>query len=161
MIERLSQSQEPCFLSVICPREIRQKFHFLLLRKTLDPKKLPLPKTDQNIFDCSRRWPKLVPKSSAIQIDFAAKSYDCFLGLIARWWAGLISWTQTWTVQPDQGVAVVKVLSNQKSQNNLCGVEFFLLARCQSWGKLSDNLEAYPPVGWKAFKLEAYFKFWT
>ena len=62
------------------------------------------------------------PKSSAIQINFAAKPFDCLLGVMAIWSAGVLSWTQTWTVQPDQGVAVVKVLSIQKSHNNLCGV---------------------------------------
>ena len=39
---------------------------------------------------------------------------------IARWPAGAWTWTQTWTVPPDQ--RVVKVLSAPKPQNKLCGV---------------------------------------
>ena len=54
------------------------------------------------------------PKSWAI--DFAVKTFDCLLkqpfGVIARWQAGAWTWTQTWTLQPDQWV--VEVLSAQK-----------------------------------------------
>ena len=35
------------------------------------------------------------PKSSAIQINFAAKPFDCLLGVMAIWSAGVLSWTQT------------------------------------------------------------------
>ena len=41
-------------------------------------------------------------------------------GEIARWSAGAQTWTQTWTLPPDQ--RVVKILSPQKSQHELCGV---------------------------------------
>ena len=53
------------------------------------------------------RW----PKSSTI--DFAVKTFDCLLekplGVIARWPEGARSWTQTWTLPPDQWA--VKILS--------------------------------------------------
>ena len=39
---------------------------------------------------------------------------------IARWQAGPQTWTQTWTLQPDQGVA--KVILPPKSQHKLCGI---------------------------------------
>ena len=44
--------------------------------------------------------------------------------MTARWPAAAWTWTQTWTLAPDQ--PVVKVLSAQKSLNKLCGVWFLL-----------------------------------
>ena len=41
-------------------------------------------------------------------------------GEIASWPAGARTWTQTWTLSPDQ--LDVKILSAQKPQNKLCGV---------------------------------------
>ena len=59
------------------------------------------------------------PKSLAI--DFAVKTFDCLLeqpsGVIARWPAGARTWTQTWTLPPDQWVVVV--LSAPKPQNKV------------------------------------------
>ena len=58
-----------------------------------------------------RAWPLI----------FAVKTFNCLVEkpsrVTTRWQAGAWTWTQTWTLQPDQ--CVVYVLSTPKSQNKL------------------------------------------
>ena len=84
-----------------------------------------------NLCLCLLVWPaqavlERCPKSSAI--DFAAKAFYCLLEypleLIARWSAGVLTWNQTWTLQPDQ--QVVMALSAPKNPNKPCGIRILL-----------------------------------
>ena len=59
--------------------------------------------------------------------------------------AGVRTWTQTWTLPPDQ--RVVKVLSALMSQNKVCGV-WILFRSCQkrqNWGHRWDDINPHPP----------------
>ena len=83
---------------------------------------------------------ELGPKSLAI--DFAVKTFDCLLdwplAVIARWPAGAWSWTQTWTLQPEQWV--VEIWSALKPQNNLCGVR--IIFRSDTTAEIEDSSES-------------------
>ena len=98
-----------------------------------------------NLCLCLLVWPaqavlERCPKSSAI--DFAAKAFYCLLeyplGLIARWPAGVLTWNQTWTLQPDQ--QVVMVLSAQKNPNKPCGIRNLLRSVENAEMKYSSEL---------------------
>ena len=93
------------------------------------------------------------PKSSAI--DLAFKTCCCLLewqlAVNAKWQAAAWTWTQTWTLQPDQ--LVVMVLCSPKSWNKLLELGFSDYWRCQNWAKkrlvskahATCQLEAYRP----------------
>ena len=77
-----------------------------------------------------RAWPLVLPSKPSIVLEQP-------LGVIARWPAGAQTWTQTWTLLPDQ--RAVKVLSALKSQNKLCGV--WILFRCVKKAEIEDIAE--------------------
>ena len=63
-------------------------------------------------------WPLILPSKPSITSGFRNNLWrDCSS---ARWQAGAQTWTQTWTLPPDQ--RVVKVLWPPKSQDKLYGV---------------------------------------
>ena len=74
----------------------------------------------------AKAMPDRCPKSLAIA--FAVKTFDCLLarpsGAIARWPAGAWTWTQTWTLPPDQ--QVVKVCQLQNPRIIYAEFKFFL-----------------------------------
>ena len=61
---------------------------------------------------CARVWPK------EFSHWFCTTTLGCPLGkssiLIARWLAGAQTWTQTWTLPPDQQVIIVFLLKNSE-----------------------------------------------
>ena len=77
---------------------------------------LPAPAVAQSKRAAPRAWPLILPSKPSINF-WNSLQRDC---QFARWPAGAWTWTQTWTVPPDQ--RVVKVLSAPKPQNKLCGV---------------------------------------
>ena len=82
------------------------------------------------------------PKSSAF--DFAS-IFDHFLesllGVIARWQAGPRTWTQNWSLLPDQ--QVVKVYQLWNPWINCVEFKFCIgLLKMQNWGKQSNYFKA-------------------
>ena len=112
--------------------------------------------------DCSRLWNALClcsPVRPAQVVPGAAQElgrWFCPLNLrlpsgtafgeIARWPAGAQTWTQTWTLPPDQLVVTWKVLSPPKPQQNLWSLNSFEVRYwCQIWVKCSNFSNANAP----------------